>query len=254
MFPCPNGGCTKVFQYHSSLEKHLSLEKCTQSFERRTLLDHAKLGYKSRLEEGIGYTVSVTSAVRKEVPPGGFQVKKGWALKCVKKPYRFNEKQKAYLDAKVSIGQASGRKLDGDLVSRDMRRALGTDGTRLFKVSEYLTTQQCASYFSRLTSKVRHQMLDDFDVKASEEETNFSRLREAANSIVLQHPITYDHYDICAMVHKGSLKQLKLGMLQNICKQLELDVPPKPVRRKEVYVNLLDQAVASCTCTRSDHA
>ena len=97
-----------------------------------------------------------------------------------------------------------------------MRRALGTDSTSLFKVSEYLTIQQCAPYFSRLTSKVCHQMLDDFDVKASEEETNFSRLREAVNSIVLQHPVTYDHYDICAMVHKGSLKQLKLGMLQNI--------------------------------------
>ena len=107
-----------------------------------------------------------------------------------------------------------------------MRRALGTDGTRLFRVSEYLTTQQCASYFSRLASKVRHQMLVDFDVKASEEETNFSRPREAVNSIVLQHSITYDHYDICAMVHEGPLKQLKLGMLQNICEQLELDVPP----------------------------
>ena len=239
MFPCPNGGCTKVFQYHSSLEKHLSLEKCTLSFERQTLLDHAKLGYKSRLDEGIGYTVSVTSvssAVRKEVPPSGLQVEKGWALKCIKKPYRFNEKQKAYLAAKFSIGQASGRKLDGDLVSRDMRRALGNEGTRLFKVSEYLTPQQCTSYFSRLASKVRHQMLDDFDVKASEEETNFSGLREAVNSIVLQHPITYDHYDICAMVHKGSLKQLKLGMLQNICEQLELHVPPRPARRKEVYI------------------
>lgn len=114
VFPCPNGGCTKVFQYHSSLEKHLSLEKCTQSFERQTLLDHAKLGYKSRLEEGIGYTVSVTSvssAVRKEVPPSGLQVEKGWALKCIKKPFCFNEKQKAYLDAKFSIGQASGKKI-----------------------------------------------------------------------------------------------------------------------------------------------
>ena len=97
-------------------------------------------------------------------------------------------------------------------------------------------------------------MLDDFDVKASEEETNFSGLREALNSIVLQHPITYDHYDICAMVHKGSLKQLKLGMLQNICEQLELDLPPRPARRKEVYINLLNQVVASCTCPRSDDA
>ena len=36
------------------------------------------------------------------------------------------------------------------------------------------------------------------------------------------------------MVQKGSLKQLKLGMLQNICEELELDVPPRLVRRKEL--------------------
>ena len=45
----------------------------------------------------------------------------GWVLKCTKKSYRFNEKQKAYLDAKFAIGQATGRKLDGDIVVREIR-------------------------------------------------------------------------------------------------------------------------------------
>ena len=49
--------------------------------------------------------------------------------------YRFNEKQKAYLDAKFAIGQATGKKLDGDIFVREMRRALGPDGVCLFKVS-----------------------------------------------------------------------------------------------------------------------
>ena len=61
----------------------------------------------------------------------------GWVLKCTKKAYRFNEKQKAYLDAKFAIGQATGKKLDGDIVAREMRRALGPDGVCLFKVSEF---------------------------------------------------------------------------------------------------------------------
>ena len=47
VFSCPQDGCVKVFQRLSSLEKHLSLEKCTQALEKRTLLDLAKLGYKS---------------------------------------------------------------------------------------------------------------------------------------------------------------------------------------------------------------
>ena len=61
----------------------------------------------------------------------------GWVLKCTKKAYRFNKKQKAYLDAKFSIGQATGKKLDGDIVVCEMRRALRPDGVWLFKVSEF---------------------------------------------------------------------------------------------------------------------
>ena len=50
---------------------------------------------------------------------------------------RLNEKQKAYLDAKFAIGQATGKKLDGSIVAREMRRALGPDGVCLFIVSEF---------------------------------------------------------------------------------------------------------------------
>ena len=61
----------------------------------------------------------------------------GWVLKCTKKAYRFNEKHKTYLDAKFAISQATGKKLDGDIVLREIRRALGPDGVCLFKVSEF---------------------------------------------------------------------------------------------------------------------
>ena len=66
--------------------------------------------------------------------PGLFE---GWARNCSKTAYRFNEKQKAYLDAKFAIGQATGKKLDGDIVARVMRRALGPDGVCLFIVLEF---------------------------------------------------------------------------------------------------------------------
>ena len=61
----------------------------------------------------------------------------GWVLKCTKKAHRFNAKQKAYFDAKFAIGQAIGKKLDGDIVVREMRRALWLDDVCLFKVSEF---------------------------------------------------------------------------------------------------------------------
>jgi len=72
--------------------------------------------------------------------------------------------------------------------------------------------------------------------------------REAILSITLQHPITYDQYNICAMAKEASPQRLKLGTLKNTCQQVELEVPPKPVRRKALYVDLLKKAINNCTC------
>ena len=126
VFTCPQDGFVKVFQRLSSLEKHLSLEKCTKSLEKRSLLDLAKLDYKSRLEEGTTSQVISFASTSGEV-----EVKEGWALKPSKKAYRFNQNQRDYLNAKFTIGQTSGRKLDGDIVSREMRRAQGPKSIRV---------------------------------------------------------------------------------------------------------------------------
>jgi len=143
--------------------------------------------------------------------------KEGWALESSRKAYRFSEKQKAYLDAKFSIGQTSGRKLDGEVVSREMRRAQGPDGARIFNVAEFLSPQQISSYFSCPAAKIRKQLPDDCDVQASEEEINFTL---ALETISLQHPIVFDQFDICTMVRNDTFKRLKLGMLQSICTQI----------------------------------
>ena len=54
IFACPQDGCVRVVQRLSSLEKHLSLERCTRSLQKQILLDLAKLGCKSRLGRGFG--------------------------------------------------------------------------------------------------------------------------------------------------------------------------------------------------------
>ena len=45
VFSCPREGCVQVFQRLSSLERHLSLEKCTRALERQSLFDLAKTQY-----------------------------------------------------------------------------------------------------------------------------------------------------------------------------------------------------------------
>ena len=126
-YPCPQEGRIRVFQKLSNLERHLSVEKCSRSLERLSLLDYAAV-----LQEGVSTmpilestsTLSLASAS----PP-----KEEWALKESTKAYRFNEKQRSYLEAKFNLGQSTGRKV---------RRALDSDGKRLFS-SDHLNFSQC---------------------------------------------------------------------------------------------------------------
>ena len=245
---CPQEGYVRVFQRLSALSKHLSLEKCTKSLERHSLFDLAKIGYQSRLEEGVGVVPTITPELTESSSETACE---GWALRAAKKSYRLSSKQKEYLDAKFEIGRVTGRKLNGEFVARQMRRAQGEDGKRLFNISEFLSHQQISSYFSRSAAKLKGTPIDENDQDAYEEEINFATVKiSALQSIELEHPITYDQYNICIMAADDTLKKLKLVMLQNMCKQLELDVPKKQIRAKAPYEKLLKDAVNRCTCQR----
>ena len=58
------------------------------------------------------------------------------------------------------MGQTSGRKVDGEVVVREMRRTQGLDSARLFNVTEFLNPQQISSYFSCLAAKLQKQLPD----------------------------------------------------------------------------------------------
>ena len=84
VYSCPQEGCVRVFQRLSALEKHLSLEKCCKSLERHSLMDLAKMGYKSYLEQRVGTLPSLRASTRQqEIPELPF--KEGWGLKAAKK-------------------------------------------------------------------------------------------------------------------------------------------------------------------------
>ena len=106
----------------------------------------------------------------------------------------FNENQKSYLQAKFNIGQASGRKLDPEVVAKEMRRARAIGRERLFLVKEFLSPQQISSFFSRMAAKVRQQPVTDQDVLAVEEQqVNFCLARDSVqSSLQICHPIVVD--------------------------------------------------------------
>ena len=49
VYSCLQDGCVRVFQRLSALEKHLSLERCTQSLERHSLMDLSENGIQDLL-------------------------------------------------------------------------------------------------------------------------------------------------------------------------------------------------------------
>ena len=124
VYSCPKEGCVKVFQRASALERHLSLEACTLSPERHTLMDLAKHQYTTCLQEGVGL-IPALRAVPSSVGSSHQceEVKEGWTPKQVKKPYRFNQKQKTYLEEKFNISQSTGSKIDPAFVAKEMRRS-----------------------------------------------------------------------------------------------------------------------------------
>ena len=154
--------------------------------------------------------------------------------------------------AKFHIGQTTGRKVDAEVVAREMRRARGTDGVRLFQASEFLSSSQVASFSSRQSTAVLQSNPDEarMDVQAALEETNFSQAKETVETVQLRHPLVYDHYDLCAMALWNTLKQLKLPMLQRVCEDLGLDMPVPPVCKKAPYLALLEDINSKCSCRK----
>ena len=220
--------------------------------ERATLLDHAKKEYAARILEGVGKVPTLTGMVSSSTDTTEV-LKESWALKQIKKPYRFNEKQKSFLASKFNIGQVTGRKMDPEVVAKEMRREKDANGKRLFATSEFLTPGQISSFFSRLAAKIRQQPTDvpieEDDLEAATEEDNFATARESVlATLQLVHPIICDQQNVCELVKGDSLAKQKLGQLQFFCTELGLDVPCPPVRRKAPYVTLLQELVQKCSC------
>ena len=84
-------------------------------------------------------------------------------------------------------------------------------------------------------------------VQASEEESNFSQAK-VVEITQLQQPLVCDQHELCAWAIEGSLKNLKLPMLQCRCEDLGLDTPLPPVRGKAPYSAPLKDITNNCTC------
>ncbi|CAB3987050.1 SURP and G-patch domain-containing 1 [Paramuricea clavata] len=222
LFTCPEDGCVKTFQRFSSLRKHLDGGRHKYALERESFLDKAMLRYAENLGSGAASIVGQVEQIAEE--------------------------------------SKTGQKADASDVSKSMRKARNADGSLLFLSNEYLTSQQITSFFSRTAAKKSIQVtsasnldLDDDDdlddlVSAMAEKELQQMREEILNDISIQHPITYESYNICEMATASKLSKFSMAMLQEICKHYELDTSSIKQKRKQPYIDLLDELVESCTC------
>ena len=147
LFYCPVKGCMKTFLRSSTLQHHMIIDEHVIQSKKETLYERAKQEYAKRLEEGSHANPALQTKF--EVFQGENNLKQGWALKSCKSRSPFNDRQKEFLNEIFEEGERTGINVNPDTVARTMRRARNEKRERVFQVSEFLTSQQVASYFSR---------------------------------------------------------------------------------------------------------
>lgn len=117
-----------------------------------------------------------------------------------------------------------------------------------------MTSQQVASFFSRLAAKRR---LPDVTSGSDEEEDDAeteSALQVLSNAVMrevsLEHPIVYDCYNICDLISSSKLSSYSIQMLKEFCNFFEIDTSHVKVRRKKPYLDLLVAFGKDCPCQK----
>ena len=158
---------------------------------------------------------------------------------------------KTYLTEAFQEGERTGHKADAANISKAMRRAKHSDDSSIFEKDDFLTPLQIAGYFSRLKGKKKTYNASSEDIERNEanKETDIQELtEEVMKTFALQHPIMFERYNICEILCQSKLSKLSLGMLQEICTALELDVSSITSKRKKPYMDILQRLVDKCSC------
>jgi len=163
---------------------------------------------------------------------------------------RFTQEQKNFLDLKHNLGEQTGNTSNGEDVARQMRRACGQDGKRLFTIDDFLTAQQITSYFLRMAAKRKNVTEAEVDTEerenlirdvtaeitkrlvAEEEEQSVSEVESSGCCY------TYRRVNLCRMNRNELRAKLTLSNLKSICLQYGIQ-GVLGHWKKEPYVNAL---------------
>ena len=148
------------------MEEHVLLGDCELEPEHRSLVDMTKITYARKLEHNEQTCCTIPSNT---TTSQSFQsdIQMGWALKVKKKSARFTEEQKHFMREKFKIGKRTGSKVDPYTAAEEMMHS------GQFDRKHFLSAQQIASYFSRLSQKERK-----LDINSAKVESAQAQLKE----------------------------------------------------------------------------
>ena len=120
----------------------------------------------------------------------------------------------------------------------------------------YLTSQQVASFFSRLAAK-RVAAADESQDEETEHQEEMDMIQEQSieelskkvvEEISILHPIMYDTHNICELVACSKLSKFSVQMLRDMCNFYQLDISSITIKRRKPYLELLKNLVQGCSC------
>ncbi|XP_063427080.1 uncharacterized protein LOC134710627 [Mytilus trossulus] len=152
VFVCSNDGCMASFSTYEECQDHAIIDNCELQPEKKIKVEAVNL-YVEKLNKSHFNlnNIEIASTTSQSVSPNVLQM--GWSLKEGRKNVRFNEKQKQFLIDKFNNGLVSGHKEDPENVSEAMKFSTNPDGSKMFRMEEFLTPQQIMSFFSRHARK-----------------------------------------------------------------------------------------------------
>ena len=71
---------------------------------------------------------------------------------------------------------------------------------------------------------------------------------EVVQEMAVQHPITYDIYNICELSANMKLSKFAISVLKDICGHLGIDITDICIKRKQPYIDRLNRFCDSCVC------
>ena len=153
IFACQEEGCIKTFTSFAALQKHPEVGKQMVKLAKESAYDEIKRKWTEACHSvGGGYVRGQTSASSSgDQSPAG-QVEHGWALRRTRKSVAFSEKAKSYRLDMFWMGEETGKKATATDVAFRMKSLKDETGQKMFTKIDWLTEQQIARYFSRLSA------------------------------------------------------------------------------------------------------